>query len=341
MHNWPKFSLLLRVRRLMSLCKGMFWPEDRSLSVFEDLSLLCWSFTWWRKAGRCLGSEAKLQLGLWGQSHRVPSGSGDAPGTAGERVMCCSFWLPRSQSSISGLTGICRGLRGCFLLFLRYCRAWEILEVPDVRRQGTEYGRNQVGWHVEMLKLRLQWGVWVTHLLLRGCGIPLFSFCLCRRRAALPVTGQGPRAMPPVPAALGYLGWVSAWRAASSWVGPHGQGWRVLCTGVAVLSVDSAPCRESSTSCSESQVPSWVPPRAEIHVRTTGHLEPILHLLDTSESCWLENKARIHYLKSCSVLKETCDWCFQLRTELLTFRVKCMAWRFFWKKVFSMWDKLI
>lgn len=36
----------------------------------------------------------------------------------------------------------------CFyflLFFLRLCRAWGILEVPDVRRQGTGYDRNQVG----------------------------------------------------------------------------------------------------------------------------------------------------------------------------------------------------
>lgn len=44
----------------------------------------------------------------------------------------------------------------------------------------------------------LQWGVWVTHLLLGGRGIALSSCCLCWRRAALPVAGQGPRALPSV-----------------------------------------------------------------------------------------------------------------------------------------------
>lgn len=75
------------------------------------------------------------------------------------------------------------------------------MEVPDVRRQGTEYGRHQVGWVVcGNAKVVLAVGCLGNPSAARGFGIPLFW-----RRAALPVTGQGPRAMPSVPAAMGYL----------------------------------------------------------------------------------------------------------------------------------------
>lgn len=78
-----------------------------------------------------------------------------------------------------------------------------------------------------------------------------------------------------------------------------GEGWKVLWTGVAALCVDSAPGPDGSVSCCESLVPSCMPSWVEIHVRAAfGDLELILCLLDTSELCWLENKARSHNPKS-------------------------------------------
>lgn len=78
-------------------------------------------------------------------------------------------------------------------------------------------------------------------------------------------------------------------------VGPHGRGvegtlnWRgCALRGLCTLVL-------TAVSRCESLVPSWVPSWVEIYVRAAfGDLELILHLLGTSESCWLENKAESH-----------------------------------------------
>lgn len=62
--------------------------------------------------------------------------------------------------------------------------AWGNLEVPDVSRQGSDYGRNQAG----RLMGRSVKGVFAVGCLHNSSAADaLFSFCLCWRRAAVPV----------------------------------------------------------------------------------------------------------------------------------------------------------
>lgn len=112
-------------------------------------------------------------------------------------------------------------------------------------------------------------------------------------------------------------------------VGPHGQGvegtlnWRGctlrgLCTLVLMAAFPTVSHRYPlGCHCGLKSMSGL----------SLGTLSLSCHLLDASESCWLENKAENHNPESWPVLKEARDWWFYLRTQLLAFSASIWAWR--------------